>query len=124
LKLALHGGLQSAGCHGKIRRIGITEHVRRAAGIDRDGPRNAEIAAGERGGIKRLPGGAQFDNERIRRRVISLKARNIYIAGGIGLHRIDHAVGEIRQGGNRLCGLTDRQDEYKEKKRLHGDSCG
>jgi hypothetical protein len=25
LKLALHGGLQSAGCHGKIRRIGITE---------------------------------------------------------------------------------------------------
>ena len=47
LKRSLHGGLQSAGRNGKIRRVGIAENIHGAAGIDGDGPRDAEVAAGE-----------------------------------------------------------------------------
>ena len=110
LKGALHGGLQSAGRNRKIRRVGITENIDSAAGIDRDGPRDSEVAAGQGRGIKRLPGGAQFGNERVGLSEISLKAGDIDVARGIGLNRIDHAVGEVRQSGDGRGGARENRE--------------
>ena len=99
-----------AGRHGKVRRVGITESIHSPAGIDRDCPRDAEVAAGKSRGIKRLAGGAQFGDEGVGLIKVSLKAGNIDVARGIGLNRIYHAVGEVRQGSDGRGGACDHRD--------------
>ncbi len=99
LKLALRRRLQSAGRDGKIGRVGVAENRGGARGIDGDCPCEAEATACERSGIQRLSGGAEFGNERVGLIEISLEAGNIQVARGIGLNRIDHAVGKVGERG-------------------------